>query len=395
MSGPTATSSRARRSRPPERVYRRRRRVAAAALIGTLSAAMIGIELLLSEPLALQQGGPASAVPAECTDPSPSALRRELGQRLIVRMEAEASPELRRQVRRGEIGGVILFPPPGVDPAGLRAEIAELQRAAADAGAPPLVVAIDQEGGEVKRLTELPPDLAPPEIGAGGPALAREQGLATGRALARLGINVDLAPVLDVPEASASFIASRSFGEAPGAVAEAGTQFATALTEAGASATAKHFPGLGRSAVNTDIEPSEVDASEAALRVDLAPFERAIAAGIPLVMLANATYPALDRELPAFASAPIAGALLRDELGFMGVTITDDLDAGAVTARFDRAEAARAAVAGGSDLLLFAQTAQPGVLDELVRAAERGGIEPAALEGSCVRVISLRESLAG
>jgi beta-N-acetylhexosaminidase len=309
-------------------------------------------------------------------------------------MEGEATPELRRRASRGEIGGVILFPPPGIHTAALSSEIAELQRAASGSGDPPLIVAIDQEGGEVKRLPELPPDLAPPEIAAAGPGVVREQGLATGRELARLGINVDLAPVLDVA-APDSFISSRSFGANPGAVAGSGTAFATALSEAGVNATAKHFPGLGRSATNTDLEPSQVDASEVMLRADLEPFQRGISAGIPLVMLANATYPSLDPELPAFASEPIAAELLRDRLGFAGVTITDDLDAGAVTAQFDRGEAARSAVAGGSDLLLFAQTSRPGVLDDLVREAERGELEAGALEESCVRVASLRQSLAG
>lgn len=396
MRGPTATAARARRGRLPERVYRRRRRVAAGVLVAVISAGVIALELGLGEPLELEQVEPhATEPPGECTEPSASALRRSLGGRLIVRMEADATPELRRAARRGEIGGVIVFPPSGVVPATLRSEIAELQRSASDGGEPPLIIATDQEGGEVKRFAGLPPDLAPPEIGEGGPALAREQGLATGGALARLGINVDLAPVLDVPASPDSFIAPRSFGETARAVAETGTEFASALTAAGAKATAKHFPGLGRSAINTDLEPSEVDATRAALRADLEPFERAISAGVPLIMMANATYPSLDPELPAFASPPIAGELLRDELGFTGVTITDDLEAGGVTARFGRSDAARAAIAGGSDLLLFAQTPRPGVLDALVRLAERGGLEREALEEPCVRVRALRESLGG
>ena len=138
-------------------------------------------------------------------DDSAAAERQRLGQRLVVRMDAEASPALRRQAGRGEIGGVILFPPAGTPPRALRSQVAKLQRAAAEAGQPPLIVAIDQEGGEVKRLPELPPDISPPEIAAQGPDIAREQGLAAGRALSRLGINVDLAPVLDVPAEPRAF----------------------------------------------------------------------------------------------------------------------------------------------------------------------------------------------
>jgi beta-N-acetylhexosaminidase len=335
-----------------------------------------------------------ASLPAECTGDAPADLRRRLGGRIVVRMEGEATGTLLRQARAGEIGGVVLFPPEGQDPAALGAEVDRLQAAAAESGGPPLVVAIDQEGGEVKRLASLPPDVAPPEL-AGDPAAAEEQGRATGEALAGIGVNVDLAPVLDVPASPDSFVASRAFGADPGSVAEGGTAFASGLRAGGVEATAKHFPGLGRSAANTDLEPSEVAAGETALRADLEPFEAAIGADIGLVMLASATYPALDPELPAFASPAIADGLLRGELGFGGVTITDDLGAGAVRAVLSPAEAAVAAAAGGSDLLLYALDPAPDVLEGLVRAAERGELDPAAIEASCIRTASLRAGLGG
>jgi beta-N-acetylhexosaminidase len=365
-------------------------------IVASASAGLIALEVALSEPIAVDPDAapPVAETPDECVDESAMALRARLGQRLVVRMESQATAALRRQASRGEIGGVILFPPPGTDMDVLRTEVARLQKAAAEAGGPPLLVAIDQEGGEVKRLPEAPPDLAPPQISARGAGTARAQGLAAGAALARLGINVDLAPVLDVPATPESFIASRSFGSTPGEVAENGVAFATALAEQGVAPTAKHFPGLGRSAVNTDLEPGAVEASPGRLRADLVPFERAIDAGVPLVMLANAAYPPLDSPGPAFTAPAVTTGLLRDELGFAGVTITDDLDAGAVRAEYDRTSAAGAAVAGGSDLLLFAQTSRPDVLEGLVRDAERGRFEPAQLEEPCSRLLSLRESLA-
>jgi beta-N-acetylhexosaminidase len=330
----------------------------------------------------------ASAVPAECTDDSPEALRRRLGKRIVVRMESEATPELVRQARRGEIGGLILFPPEGQEPDSLRAPVARVQRAAAQGGHGPLVVAIDQEGGIVERLA-LPPDEAPPEL-AGDSQAAEAEGVATGEALARIGVNVDLAPVLDVPESPDSFIAERAFGGDPAEVASTATAFATGLQAGGVSATAKHFPGLGRSVVNTDEEPSEVDASRAQLLADLEPFESAIDAGIDLVMLSNATYPELDPDAPAFASPAIAEGMLRDDLGFEGVTITDDLEAGAVRALYSPAEAAVAAAAGGSDLLLFALRSNPDVLDSLVEAAERGELPAESTEAACVRISALK-----
>ena len=397
LSATRASPSGRRGRRLPARVYRRRRRVAAALLVATGSAALIGLELALSGPVSVGPGpaSPVAEAPEECTPDPGKGGRAQLGGRLVVRMASEATRGLRRQVSAGEAGGVILFPDPGTEPSSLRKEVATLQEAAAEAGEPPLLVAIDQEGGEVERLPQLPPDLPPPEIAAQGPEAAREQGIATGRALVRIGVNVDLAPVLDVPAGPESFVAPRSFGTTPGEVAANGVPFASGLAEGGVAATAKHFPGLGRSAVNTDLEPSEVDVPVSRLRADLIPFERSVDAGVPLVMLANAAYPSLGARLPAFASPAVTTDLLRGELGVAGATITDDLDAGAVRARYDRASAARAAVAGGSDLLLFAQTSRPGVLGGLVRDAERGRFAAEQLEGACGRVLALRESLAG
>jgi beta-N-acetylhexosaminidase len=359
-------------------------------------ALLAAVALVVVAIVALGSGGgddrapePEAALPPECAGTERADLRRRLGARLVVRMEGEATPELLRQARAGEIGGVVLFPPEGQDPAALGGEVERLQAAAAEAGAAPVVVAIDQEGGIVKRFPSLPPDVAPPKL-AGDPAAAEEQGRATGEALAGIGVNVDLAPVLDVPVSPDSFLAPRAFGEDAPGVSAAGTAFASGLEAGGVAATGKHFPGLGRPAVNTDEGPSEVGGGRAALEADLEPFRAAIGAGLDLVMLSNATYPALDRDAPAFGSPAIAEELLRGELGFEGVTVTDDLGAGGVSAAFGPAEAAELAANGGSDLLLFALSSRPGVLDDLVRAAERGELDPAAVEASCARIAALR-----
>ncbi|MGI8462590.1 MAG: glycoside hydrolase family 3 N-terminal domain-containing protein [Solirubrobacterales bacterium] len=335
---------------------------------------------------------PVAALPAECSPTSEAERRRRLGGRIIVRMSARATPALLRQARAGEIGGVVLFPPEDIDSAALATEVAALQQAASEAGGTPLIVSIDQEGGEVKRLAALPPERSPEQL-AGDPVAAKAEGAATGIALAGAGVNVDLAPVLDVPASSDSFIAARSFGLDAAEVASSGGAFAAGLESGGVAATGKHFPGLGRSPVNTDFEISSVSASRSQLIADLEPFESAIAAGIPLLMLSNATYPALDPDLPAFASPKIAEVLLREQLGFDGVTITDDLDAAAVRASFDRRQAALAAAAGGSDLLLFALTEQPEVLGALVAAERRGELDAEALEQSCARLVELRSRL--
>lgn len=376
----------------PARVYRRRRRTAALLAVTAVAPAVIGLELVLGDPIPVSLTAPAATIPSECTGQGRGELRRRLGMRLVVRMAADATPALRRRARRGEIGGVILFPPAGQPTEALASEIEKLQGAASRGGRPPLVVSVDQEGGPVKRLAELPPRRSPQALSEQGAAAARAEGRATGGALARLGVNVDLAPVLDVPAGRESFVFDRAFGTRPETVASVGVAFAAGLAEAGVVATAKHFPGLGRSAVNTDLAPSEIPAGRSQLSPDLLPFERAVQAGVGAVMLANASYPALDRGTPAFASERIAGRLLREQMGFGGVTITDDLGAGAVRASFGAAEAALAGAGAGADLLLFAQTPDPRVLDSLVASARRGDPSPAEQEESCARIVELRRS---
>jgi beta-N-acetylhexosaminidase len=157
---------------------------------------------------------------------------------------------------------------------------------------------------------------------------------------------------------------------------------------------AKHFPGLGKAAANTDLEPSEIDASRRGLDADLDPFREAIAAGVPMVMVGHAIYDALDREHPAALSRAIAEDLLRTELGFDGVTISDDLGAGAVLAQASEREASVAAARAGIDILLFAGTerARPAY-DALREALERRRLIRVSLEASLVRILELKERL--
>jgi beta-N-acetylhexosaminidase len=337
----------------------------------------------------------ASPTPPSCPDEITTDPRRLAGQMLVVRFESTATPELIRAARRGEIGGVIAFPPAGVDLGDFRAAIARLQEAARSAGAPPLLVATDQEGGDVKRFPTLPPVTPPVELATAGGAAATAEGRATGRALRRIGINADLAPVLDVPAVSGAFMASRAFGTDPDTVVAAGVGFASGLEEAGVAATAKHFPGLGRATANTDLGPSVVGGSRAELAPDLEPFRAAVDAGVSLVMTSNATYPGVDGERPASLSERVT-RLLRDRLGFEGTVITDDLFAGAISAAgYGPGDAAVAAAQAGADLLLFARQPAPEALPALEAAIRRGAVERQALLDACVRNLALRQSLAG
>ena len=315
--------------------------------------------------------------------------RRLVGQMLVVRLEATATPELLRAARRGEIGGLIAFPPPGTPATQLREAIDRLQRAALAGDNPPLLVATDQEGGEVKRLPG-PPDRSPAELTSAGAAATTAEGEATGRYLKKLGINVDLAPVFDLGP-SESFVASRAFDADPDVVSEIGTSFAKGMDTAGVAATAKHFPGLGLATQNTDLAPSAVDATRTQLEPGLEPFRTAIAAGAPLVMIANAVYPAYEPEVPAVASGRVITRLLRGRLRFEGVVITDDLLAGALSAGgYDAGAAGVAAARAGADLLLYARAPAPGVPSVLIEALEDDRLDAARLRESCTRILALK-----
>jgi beta-N-acetylhexosaminidase len=335
----------------------------------------------------------AAELPPQCAGSGPQALRALAGQRLVVRTDGTPDRELLRRAGAGEIAGAIVFPDVGEKESAIRAGLRRLQGAAASGGQPPLVVATDQEGGAVKRFPEAPPLRSPGELAALDASDARLEGVATGTFLSSLGINVNLAPVLDLPASSDSAIAFRAYGDDPRRTAELGLAFAAGLEKGGVAATAKHFPGLGRATLNTDFSPSEIDASRRELATDLRPFEQAIAHDIPLIMVGLASYPRIGAKGPAALEPSIATRLLRTQLGFEGVSITDDLEAEAVHALMDAPEAAELAAAAGTDLLLFARGAAPGVSERLARALASGRLDLGAARESCARIAALREGL--
>lgn len=216
----------------------------------------------------------------------------------------------------------------------------------------------------------------------------------TGAYLSGLGINVDLAPVLDLRRPS-SFIASRSFASTPARVASLGGAFAAGLQSQGVAATAKHFPGLGYATVNTDNGSSIVGASRSALDADLVPFATAINGGIAMVMMSNATYPAYGSG-PAVLSPAIVGGLLRSRLRFAGVIVTDDLEAGAVRATMAPGQAAVAASRAGVDMLLLARSPDSfgPAYSALMAAARSGQLDRGALEQSYQRIQRLQSAYA-
>lgn len=329
------------------------------------------------------------------TEQQTIALKRLVGQTIVAKLgKRGADPELLTRIRRGRVGGVIAFPR---NAQGLRADVEEIQAAAEQGGNPPLLVLIDQEGGDVKRLPDGPPDRSPQQLGAADDeSESQAQGRETGAYLSGLGVNVDLAPVLDVPQPnSARTIASRTFGTDAAVVSSAGVAFARGLQDGGVVATPKHFPGLGRATVSTDERPVAIAATSDELESDLDPFRAAVDAGVDMVMVSTASYPTLtpgSRD-PAAFSPQIVRGLLRDQLGFDGVVITDDLEAPAV--EDGPGPAGALALQAGNDLLLYAKS--PGGSDQafkaLVSEVNAGQLDRALFADAYERITSLKEDL--
>jgi beta-N-acetylhexosaminidase len=299
-------------------------------------------------------------------------------------------------VAAGDVAGVILFAR-NVRSLGQVHALTRRLQAARPPGDPPLLVMIDQEGGLVKRLPG-PPGHSPAELGRiGDTGLARREGLATGRSLRAVGVNVDLAPVVDVGRPGTIMAQTgRAYSSNPAAVARLAVAFAGGLLTGGAQATAKHFPGLGLARGNEDTAINRIGAPLGVLHaVDEVPFGAVARAGIGLIMVSTARYPALDSR-PALFSRRIATTELRTRIGFTGVSITDDLDTPAAAGFGTPAARALAATRAGVDLLLFAQSQDDGAqaARALAGAVRAKLLDRPALERSADAVYALRRRLA-
>jgi beta-N-acetylhexosaminidase len=306
-------------------------------------------------------------------------------------------PALLRRIRRGEAAGVIFLASNLGTPAQVRALTRRLRRIPRPPGLrAPLLLMVDQEGGSVRRLPGAPTRSAPAMAAAGDPAVARAEGRATGATLRAAGMNVDLAPVVDVvrPE-SALHAEGRGFGFTAASASRYGAAFARGLREGGVAATAKHFPGFGAAVSNTDARAVRITVPRRELRaVDQPPFRAAVRAGAGLVMVSSAIYPALS-NVPAVLSRRVVQRELRERLDFDGVTISDDLEAPAFAGHGGTSGAALRATRAGVDLLLFARsyTGAARAAAALATAIRSAAIDRAALDASLRRVLALRASL--
>lgn len=312
----------------------------------------------------------------------------------MVGFSGTAAPlSLLRAVKAGQAGSVILFAANIINRSQTVAMTSQLQRWARAGGNSKLLIAVDQEGGEVKRIPSGPPTLSPPQMAATHKvSVATAQGRATGSLLKAWGINMDLAPVADVPTFGGAFIwrEGRAFSFNAGTVARFASAFAFGLQARGVAAAVKTFPGLGSAATDTDYTRQELRPSVAQRGAALKPYERMIPRGLDAVMLSTAGFPAYDHSgLPAALSRRIGGSLLRGKLTFAGVTITDALRT--LTDYNERTAGVLAATAG-ADILLYADSA-PGELAALTSALHTGKISTASADASYQRIMALKTKL--
>lgn len=332
---------------------------------------------------------PAARPTSVSGQPGPA---RMLGQMIVARFAGATPPaSLLDRIRRGEVGGVILFSDNvAAGTLATRRLTRELQLAAAKGRNPPLLIMTDQEGGTVKRLAG-PPELAAADMTSHATALS--EGAATGRLLRSAGVNVDLAPVADVEQAPGSFLGTRSFANNPVAVADRACGFAQGLASQRVAYTLKHFPGLGLAAGDTDTSVVSVDASAGELRNDYAAYEACGANRLAMIMVSSAIYPSLSGPLPAVMSTEIYQRELPIALGgSSALTISDDLQSVAIAAQ---TAPARHAINAGLDLLMYAQTEQASAAAyaQLLHEVNSGLIPIADLREAVQRLLQLKHLL--
>ena len=333
-------------------------------------------------------------------------LHEKIGQMLLLGWGGDADADSRRvTLHAAELvedlaaGGVILMRRNVGTPDQLRAMLGEMQALAARRGLPPLFVAVDQEGGGVARLT--PPQFLPStdawEIGlTDDPIQARMAARQTGLELRSVGINWNFAPVLDVNNNPANpVIGRRSYGDDPQRVATMGVAAVLGYqNDAGILACGKHFPGHGDTDVDSHLAlPTILHSLERLFAVELVPFRAAIAAGVAAIMTAHIVFPEMDPTLPATLSLTVLTGLLRGDLGFEGLIITDCLEMNGVANDWGEPEAAVLAVLAGADILLCCHTwtKQCAIRDGLVAAVEQGRIPLSRIDASLARITGAKD----
>jgi len=277
------------------------------------------------------------------------------GQRLMVGFDGiELNAELKFLIDTLKVGGIILFSRNLIDPGQIKDLCFSMQSYTRSCGQPPLFIAIDQEGGRVARLRE-PFTQFPGNSKMKGPEDAVYFAKTTAKEFLEVGINMNLAPVLDVaPEGINSVMAGRAFGPDPGWVSEQGKVVIEHLQAENIMAVAKHFPGIGRTVLDSHFELPDLDIDVDAMQgFDLFPFKTAISHDVAGIMLSHIRYTRIDPDWPASLSKTIADDLLRKQMGYDGVVMTDDLDMGAIEKHYDLKTAIQQILSADIDMPLI------------------------------------------
>jgi len=326
----------------------------------------------------------------------PSAIRRDIGQLLIGSLPGTTiTPEMRSLAKEFSLGGVILFARNIEAPEQVAEMSVDVQGLATDL---PLWVSVDQEGGRVARLkapfTEWPPMAV---LGRSGDVqLAERFATALATELKAVGITLDYAPVLDIhTNPKNPVIGDRALAEDADGVAKLGAAIIRGLQNNGVAACGKHFPGHGDTSVDSHLElPLVEHPPDRIRRVECVPFREAIRTDVAFIMTAHVLVPSFDEERPATLSPRIVKALLRDELKFQGVILSDDLEMKAIAKTYTVPDAAVGAIAAGCDGLLICSgdvAVQAETLEALVYAVEKDKVPYKRLEDALTRLRRAKE----
>jgi beta-N-acetylhexosaminidase len=382
---------------PNATVVRRRRAAVCAAAgaafaMGATFGASAGEERVAVTPAATAQ--PPGATPSPGATPAPTpdpvdalSLQQQVGRLVVLRFSGTTVPSYVRTVlHNGWASGAILFKANVSSPEQLGTLTAALRKSGRAGGATP-IICTDQEGGVIRNVTWAPPT---------APANAQVPGRdakAAAIALRKAGINVSLAPVADVPSVDGAAMAGREFSRDPARVTTATRAAIGGWLAGGVKPTVKHFPGLGGATVNTD-QGSATIRGGAPTDADLAPFKAALAAQVPIVMSAHAVYPRLDPRHIASQSPAILKTLLREQLKFTGVVMTDSAEAAAVRATGPTEAVAVRSIRAGNDIVLTTgQGSWIRAYRALFKEARSSKSFRALVRASASRVLALQSTL--
>jgi beta-N-acetylhexosaminidase len=323
-------------------------------------------------------------------------LERKVAQLFLLGFEGQdLTAPIYRQMRRQDIGGIVFENRNYLDIQQIASMAGEANVIAADEGHAPPFLMVSQEGGGFSEFPDLPPAEAPSELA--GVAAAQAAAGDTAAGLGALGFNAILGPVIDVGTADGTgALDERTFSDDPEAVADYATAVVSAYAEEDVMAVPKHFPGLGAAAQAPEDGPTPVGLTVPELRErDLVPFRAVFDAHVPAVLLSHGSYTTDDFVTPGSLSKVITTDLLRNQLGFRGVAITDDLASPAVTAISTIPDAAVDALRSGADMVWISgpRGDQEAALNAVLNAVQAGDISRARIDQALLRALTAKQAV--